>query len=189
MSEILSISTVIDAAKLSLSLCEYDLSKQSAFKGSILTPKQPSLIFIFTKFLSYTNTYDPSNSEIRPVANYLQKLCGKYFLQALNMLGTGTGVVIHPVIGGAFSIKFVYVQGVVGTLMVAPYSTFTVVDSGVFQDSVTVHLDGVLVPRNFNLQTNYSVSYSDSGFIITFSSIGYPDPSQLLEVNYAKAIN
>lgn len=189
MSEILSISTIIDAAKLSQALCLSDFNKQVMFKGGVLSPNQPALIYSCSKFLAYTNTYDPANISIRPVANFLQKLCGKYFIQALGVLAASSGIVIHPIIGGGFNIKFEYVQGVVGTLMVAPYATYIVTDSNVLQDSVSLHLDGQLVPRNYNLQTNYSVSYSISGFTITFSSIAYPDPAQLLEINYAKAIN
>lgn len=96
-----TIPEVIVIGKVSAGLAGNYNSRGALFGGALAAPTSPVLIQMCTDALEWG--YDggaQTDEDLRNVANYLLWLCGKFGLQARNLIGIGGGSVV-PVIPGS----------------------------------------------------------------------------------------
>jgi hypothetical protein len=96
MPTILSISDIIELGRVSTYLSANYTSKQALFGGSVIKPTPPVQIAFVTDALDWGNSGGAQTSaSLRSTANYLYWLCGKFQLQAQNIIsGSGGGSVV-----------------------------------------------------------------------------------------------
>lgn len=101
MATVLSISNTVNIGRTSTYLSLNYVGKQVLFGGSVIRPTPPSLIGMATDALEWGIGVQ-SDDSLRITANYLYWLCGKFQLQAQNIIfGPGGGSVIPTPSGGA----------------------------------------------------------------------------------------
>lgn len=102
MASTLSIPQIIQLGKVSSYLAANYSNEQSLYVGSLIQPVSPVQISFVTDGLEWA--YDggaQSTEDLREVANYLYWICGKFQLEAQNIIyGPGGGTVI-PITPGA----------------------------------------------------------------------------------------
>jgi hypothetical protein len=84
----LTVSNIIDVAKISMYLSTLDVEKGSLF-GQRVVPDTPQILANEIFGIEYWYNLDPSDSSLIETSNYLYALCRGYNLQAQQISGTG----------------------------------------------------------------------------------------------------
>lgn len=90
----LTVSQILDVAKISMYLSTLDIEKGSLF-GQRVVPETPQILANEIFGIEYWYNLDPSDPSLIETSNYLYALCRGYNLQAQQI--SGTGGVISPV--------------------------------------------------------------------------------------------
>lgn len=103
MATILSVTDIIDIGKASIYLSANYTSKQALFGGTVIKPTPPVQIAFVTDALDWGNSGGAqTTASLRSTANYLYWLCGKFQLEAQDIIsGSGGGSVSPTPSGGA----------------------------------------------------------------------------------------
>lgn len=99
MATILPIQDIIDLGKVSIYLSANYTAKQGLFGGSVIKPTPPFQIAMVTDALEWGYTGGAQTATgLRQTANYLYWLCGKFQLEAQQIISgsSGGGSVIPP---------------------------------------------------------------------------------------------
>lgn len=97
MSTILSIASIINVGRASTYLSANYTSKGSLFGGRVIKPTPPIQIAMVTDGLEWGNTGGAETSaSLRLTANYLYWLCGRFQLEAQDVLDDAGGGSISP---------------------------------------------------------------------------------------------
>ena len=94
-----TIPQIIEIAKICQVLATIDKAKQNAFKGGFLDERLPKMLYMERMAVEFTYNYNPSNPDLRFMANYLWGLCWGYAGQAetiLNNLSQTAPVITNP---------------------------------------------------------------------------------------------
>lgn len=96
-----TIAEDIIIGKVSTSLASNYNAKQALFSPALADPTSPVTIQMVTNALDWGYSGGAqTNESLRSVANYLIWLCGKFGLQARNLIGIG-GASVTPIIPGS----------------------------------------------------------------------------------------
>lgn len=93
----LPVTTIIAIAKVSQYLAANAKSKGALF-GTPVTPDTAKILYMERKAVEWLYNLDSSDDTLRLTANYLYSLCRGYNLQALNIISSGGGGNISPVL-------------------------------------------------------------------------------------------
>lgn len=92
---VISIADTIEIGDASVYLSGNDNAKGSLFGSRLASPISPVSIAVATDALRWGYEGDSTDDTLRGTANYLLWLCGKYGLQAQNIIsGSGGGTVV-----------------------------------------------------------------------------------------------
>lgn len=108
MAALPTIDETVDIGDISTYLSGNDNAKGNLFGPKLAAPKSPVLIAMVTDALRWGNDGGAqTDASLRAVANYLIWLCGRYALQARNILGiTSGGGAVTPGGGGSSANAF-----------------------------------------------------------------------------------
>lgn len=170
MPSILSISDIITTARLALCFCVTDTKKQLFYNEPPLDLNLPLLIAMETDFLAWAYDRDPNDTSLRRVANYLVKICGKYFLQASENISLG-GIVSNPNPSSAFYLEPKRIEFIVGTSYINDGETSLIITDNVFDGFLDITYNSGVVPRNTTTTTDfyYIPTFGVDTTVITFS--------------------
>ena len=170
MPSILSIQDIITTARLALCFCVTDTKKQQYQNVPSLDPNLPLLIAMETDFLSWAYDANPNDTSLRKVANYLVKICGKYFLQASENISLG-GLVSNPNPASAFYLEPKRIEFIVGTSYINDGETSLIITDNVFDGFLDITYNSGVVPRNTTTTADfyYTPTFGVDTTVITFS--------------------
>lgn len=86
MSVIKTIPEILQVAKISQYLAGNDTANNLFLKGGSLTNGLATKIYMERSGVQNLYDLDPTNSALRPTANYVYALCGRYAIQAENII-------------------------------------------------------------------------------------------------------
>ncbi len=167
-----TIPQVIDIAKICQYLGVYYTTLNQFFKGGDLDVKYAQLLYMERTGLEYQYNFNPNNEQLQPAANYIYNLCGRYLSQALQILGTGSGIIIIPGTGAGGTLRAIQLEWVVGqagSYMSAGATTIVLNYNNVVGGSVNVFQNNILVSQNLEDRVSYTIVYTDTTVTITFN--------------------
>lgn len=104
MATILSVIDIIDVGKASIYLSANYTQRQALFGGTVIKPTPPVQIALVTSALEWGYLGGAQTSEqLRQVANYLYWMCGKFQLEAQNVISGSGGGSVAPSSGGSLT--------------------------------------------------------------------------------------
>lgn len=167
---VVPISRYITIAKISQYLAQVDVEKNKYFRGRSLDARLPRLLYMERKGIEYIFAKDPTNATLPSTANYLYALCGKYGLQAQNIIGQVEGFVVNPTTGTVSTLEAIHEEWTIG--INAPISAgateYILNYSGILPNSVSVELVESNLPEDQTDQFSYDISYNADYATITF---------------------
>lgn len=179
-------SDVVIWAKISQYLGRKYLTQNNLFQGGDVDPTYPVFIRGERRALEFMLNFNPSNSTIDQVTNYVYSIT-KYKAQAKVIAGQGgTGGIVIPGTGTAATIRAislefemgvtaspVVVNGVNVTLPTAGTNALTIPLTNIMSGSLQVVKDGVVIPPAVSTQTQYcTIVYSATDAVITLQPAG-----------------
>ena len=97
MADLLTIPVTISVGDVSIYLASNDNSVGNLFGKRLAAPTSPITIAIVTDALTWAYASNPTEENLRLVANYLTWLCGKYGQQAQYVISGAGGGTVSPV--------------------------------------------------------------------------------------------
>ena len=102
----LTVAQIINIAKISQYLALNDIANGGLWgKGQDL--ELPQKIYNIRKSIEYWYYLDPSDTTLTPTSNYLLSLCGKYYLEAQNIIFNSNSVSTVSSIGNPQPYQFI----------------------------------------------------------------------------------
>lgn len=92
----MTVTQIIDVAKISQYLCLVDIQKKGIFGGGV-DVLLPQKLYNIRKSVEYWYNLDPTEETLIATSNYLLALCGAYALEAAVISGAGGGGSVSPV--------------------------------------------------------------------------------------------
>lgn len=118
-------SEIISYAKISQYLCAVEIMKKGLYAGGI-DIQLPNKIYNIRKSVEYWYDLDSTDTTLVATGNYLQAICGKYFLQAQAVEGVAGAIAVIHALSAPDPEEFVVAAS--GTFMVDGESTKTITD-------------------------------------------------------------
>lgn len=186
----LSVTTILQAAKIAQGYSAIDRATKSSLFGGYVPDLLPEKIYLIRRSIQHQYDINQQNTTLRGTSNYLWSLLGVYGLRALSAMGLGGGTVIVTTAGGVVvSIVPDKVQLVVGdgsqsipNSIAAPMAgAFTItLPYQIVPKSEIIFYQGVdvkLFPSNdFNYVASYGATtttytfYNDSSTLASFTN-------------------
>ena len=152
----------------------------------------PELIQMFQENISWAKAYYSTTTGFTNMVNYMYSLVGQYYSKALSIVQAANGTtIINPSTGAPSTIsvgRYQFIIGVAGSPLTAGQTVYTIVDTNIIVGSLTVSIDGFMIPiGTFSDRIAMSsVSYSSNTLVITFNQ-GVQN-GQLYIVSYNKYV-
>lgn len=97
MADLLTIPVTISVGDVSIYLASNNNSLGALFGKRLTAPTSPITIAIVTDALAWAYASNPTESNLRLVANYLTWLCGRYGQQAQYIISGSGGGTVSPI--------------------------------------------------------------------------------------------
>lgn len=167
----------IQIGQVSMYLSLVDVAKKKALEGIPYYDQQlPVLIALETDVVNWQYEMDSTDSTLRETSDYLYALCGRYALDAQNVINAG-GVVVTPVedVSNYLIKQRAYPQFIVGAVdspMVDGDTVLEIVDELAVLESrdgeVEIHVDGGELGQMLLDRSSYTPVYETGKYTITF---------------------
>lgn len=144
----LPVLTIIAVAKTSQYLAAEGNAKGDLFPTKKI-PTNPQVLRIERSIIEYIYNLDASNAYLRLTGNYLLSLCGGNNLQALNIVNTGGGGSVTPV---------------VPTTPLSPYQFEVTASSFIVTDATSKVFPSTWIGRNIIFNRGYTPQ-GESGYL------------------------
>lgn len=201
MPQLQSIPTIIAIGKISAPLAMADADKQRFRRGNALGENLWIQITVVTWFIEQRYFTFPDDPTLFATCNYLYQLCGKYALQALNIIGNTGTVVQFTNNGTCVNVAWNKVQLIIGDPSAAiPTNSPTPNDGdttallpyAIMPKSENVTYQGIPVKLYPSMDFNYLATYSSASTNYAFK-VG-TDPAPLsagygLEFEFAQILS
>jgi len=161
MPTLLTPAQIIDIAKLSQMYAGNAIAKGSLFSPE-LSPKLARILYVERRSLQWMYNLSPTNTTLQNVANYVYRLCGRFGLRAIAVLGGGAGggTIITPVRPTQFGFSFEYLIPITA----ADFATATDYnDSRIAGKQLEVFWKNI---PNYQTPTGWQLIYTPSGFTV-----------------------
>lgn len=173
----LSVTTILQVAKIAQGYAAIDRAKKSTLYGGFIPNLLPEKIYLIRRSIQYQYDKNQFNTTLRGTSNYLWSLLGVYGIRGLNALGIGGSVIIDTSGGQVISVVDDKVQLVVGDNSQSIPNTIPAPTVGGFAitlpyqivpKSEIIFYQGVDVKLNPSNDFNYIASYGTSSTTYTF---------------------
>lgn len=180
------ISDVINWSNISQYLGEFYLTRNMLLKGGDTDTNYPVLIGMESDILAFMNGFNPSETNINKVANYVYSIT-KYIAEAKIIAGQGgSGGIVNPATGSAatiedISLEFelgvtsspVTVNGVSVNLPNDGDDSFVLPLENIMSGSLLLTIGGTPQPTIVTVNSTYvTIAYSTSSATITLGPSG-----------------
>lgn len=169
----------IQIGQVSMYLSLVDVAKKKFTEGIPYYDQQlPLLIALETDCVNWQYEIDSSDSTLRETSDYLYALCGRYALEAQNVINAG-GVVVTPVedVSNYLIKQRAYPQFIVGAVdspMANDDTVLEIVDEHIVPESldgeVEIHVDGGELGQMLLDRSSYTAVYEPGKYTITFTN-------------------